>query len=353
MEKELFLGIDTSNYKTSVAIVSSSGEILCDIRRLLKVKEGEKGLRQSYALFQHIENLPEMIKEAFKAVPHERTAIKAVGFSEKPRPVQGSYMPVFRAGELSAVSAASALGVPLYAFSHQEGHLAAIKEYSPFKNCEEYLAYHLSGGTCELLKVCGDDIEIIGGSKDISFGQLLDRLGVLLGLQFPAGEELDRAACKESEDECTDISAGTDKKKDGRKNEKFRFLKPVKTEDLMFNLSGTETKLLRTAEAVRNSGEAPGKIKQEVNNLVKETFEIISDCLIRLTSEAVLATGISKVMFAGGVSQSRYVSGRITEHFSKTETAEITFGRQELSTDNAVGIALLAREKYRQNEGSN
>ncbi|MCR5482689.1 MAG: hypothetical protein K6F52_07855 [Clostridia bacterium] len=365
MEKDLFLGIDTSNYKTSVAIVDGCGRIICDIRKLLKVKEGEKGLRQSYALFQHIENLPGMISEAFRAVPQGSGTFKAVAFSDRPRPVEGSYMPVFRAGELSAVSAASALGIPVFGFSHQEGHLEAIKAFSDFKECDEYLAYHLSGGTCELLKVSGGKIEILGGSKDISFGQLLDRLGVFLGLQFPAGEELDRMACSAAEK----LSRLKNDRGLEAGKESELLLKKIKIENLKFNLSGTETKLLRIAGTLKNNEKTQGKSNYELNALIKETFDVIADCLIRLTSEAVRATGIPKVMFAGGVSQSRYISDRLKEHFDsdsfgkaggsiaesteskgiseeKSRIPQITFGRQELSTDNAVGTALLALQKY-------
>ena len=69
MKEGCILGIDTSNYKTSVALIQRDGTVIHDLRRLLRVKQGEKGLRQSAALFQHIENLPSMIEEAFKDAP--------------------------------------------------------------------------------------------------------------------------------------------------------------------------------------------------------------------------------------------------------------------------------------------
>ena len=91
------LGLHTSNYTTSVAITDESHNIICDERKLLKVKQGERGLRQSDALFQHIKNLPDLIKSATKNI--DSGSIAAVSCSVAPRPIEGSYMPVFMASK--------------------------------------------------------------------------------------------------------------------------------------------------------------------------------------------------------------------------------------------------------------
>ena len=179
------MGIDTSNYKTSVAVVDSEKKILCDLRKLLRVKQGERGLRQSDALFQHLENLPPLLEEALS--DGRNRDIRAVCTSDRPRPVEGSYMPVFKAGIGFGQAVAAALQVPHYMFSHQEGHIEAIRAYSQFAEKEAFLCYHLSGGTCELLKVEPGSLTKIGGSKDLSMGQVLDRVGVKMGFSFPAG----------------------------------------------------------------------------------------------------------------------------------------------------------------------
>ncbi|MEL7655981.1 MAG: hypothetical protein AAGU75_08745, partial [Bacillota bacterium] len=72
--KDFVLGIDTSNYTTSLALTDHKGKIVIDSRKLLTVKQGERGLRQSHALFQHMENLPEMILDLF-----DRTDKKQIG----------------------------------------------------------------------------------------------------------------------------------------------------------------------------------------------------------------------------------------------------------------------------------
>lgn len=307
------LGIDTSNYKTSVALIDKNDSIICDYRTLLKVKQGERGLRQSDALFQHIENLPVLIEKTCAHIHDQQ--IGAIAFSQKPRPIEGSYMPVFRGGESMARSLGAALDVPIFSFSHQEGHIEVIKHYSDLKNEIEFLCYHLSGGTCELLKVNDDIIEIIGGSKDISFGQVIDRVGVAMGLAFPAGEALDQMALE------------------GVPGEEQ--LKKIKLDGLYFNLSGIETQCSRNIQNHRNRSQEP---------LIKELFDKIGDLLIRLTREACQLKKVKNIMFTGGVSSSAYISRKIKNHFEGKDI-NIEFGQQQFSQDNAVGIALLGRKK--------
>ena len=234
MSEKYILGIDTSNYRTSVAIVDTEGCILTDERMLLKVKKGERGLRQSEALFQHVENLPNL----FEKLPTDKYELSAVAVSTRPRPVEGSYMPCFKAGYGFGKAVAKSMNIPFYEFSHQEGHIEAIRSNTNISQGKPFLAWHLSGGTCELLKVNKisydflnpedkTDIEIIGGSKDISFGQVIDRVGVLLGMNFPAGEEMDNIACE------TDAVV----------KKYAKTLTKIKTQGLEFNLSGIETQI--------------------------------------------------------------------------------------------------------------
>ncbi len=298
------LGIDTSNYKTSVAVTDRNGNIICDFRELLQVKKGDKGLRQSDAFFQHIKILPDLIEKVMSS--DEFKNIAAVSVSTKPRPLLDSYMPVFKAGESIGKSIAASLGVNLFGFSHQEGHIEAVKYYSRLKNENNLLCFHLSGGTCELLKIENGAIQIIGGSKDISFGQLLDRIGVGLGFDFPAGQELDKLAIS---------------------SQKSNIIKKIELQGLYFNLSGIETKSLRNLET---------------EGLVPEVFERISDLLVRLSLKAMEETGLNNILFTGGVAESLFIRDRIVKNVHGT----IEFGAQNLSSDNAVGISLLGGKVY-------
>ncbi len=313
MDKRHILGIDTSNYKTSVAVTDENQSIVCDIRKFLEVKQGEKGLRQSDALFQHVKNLPELMEEVRKTFDGH---ISGVAYSSRPRPVEGSYMPVFLAGESFSRTLAAALEIPSYGFSHQEGHIEAVKAYSKLREEKKLLACHFSGGTSELLKVIendtGYDIDIIGGSKDIAFGQVLDRAGVMLGMTFPAGEEMDRMA----------LAAGSSSD----------LLTPIKVKDSLLNLSGIDTQIKRILEDQAS--------EIDINTLIREIFEKIADAMFKMIFQGVETSGINKVLMAGGVCSSTFIRGYLKDKFIKAGI-EAAFDDTDLPQDNAVGISLL------------
>ena len=324
--KDLILGIDTSNYTTSLAITDISGDIVLDLRKLLTVKQGERGLRQSHALFQHMENLPALILEATERI--DKSRIAAVAASDKPRPVEGSYMPVFKAGVNYGKVMAASLGVPFFEFSHQEGHLEAVKHGSAFSQVTDYLAYHLSGGTSELLRIQDGNIQIIGGSKDLSFGQVIDRVGVLLGMEFPCGKQMDQIALSK-QDKLKQDKIEQDKHKKGPK-----LLKKIPVTELEINLSGLETQCRRELE----KGAEPEAV-------ILELFCHIAGCLKVLTEKAVFDTGCKHVVFTGGVTASRYIRNELDAYFKENKIqggmVEIMFGDPQLSSDNAVGISFL------------
>ena len=314
--RDLILGIDTSNYTTSAALVSLDGSIVKDERKLLDVKRGERGLRQQEALFQHIRNMPAIFCGIFDG-PDTLGRIVAVSVSVRPRPVEGSYMPVFTAGESYAESLAVALGVPLYRFSHQEGHIAAAAHGTKLENADRFIMFHLSGGTTEavLCEAQGDgrSYTIIGGTKDISFGQLIDRTGVALGYGFPAGRELDVLAYAASESDRESVK-----------------LPKIKVTDGYINLSGIETAVLREIENGAST-----------RQVAKTLFDRTADAITKMALDLSVMYGTESVLLAGGVSASRYIRDKINE------TAPfIVFGDPALSSDNAVGTALLGRMKY-------
>jgi N6-L-threonylcarbamoyladenine synthase len=309
------LGIDTSNYRTSMALVDNRGNILCNVRRLLEVPKGKRGLRQSEALFQHIMNLQDISGEVLGNLTDDiRKNIVCVSASNKPRPVEGSYMPVFNGGISLGKSLAAALGIDYYEFSHQEGHIEAIRHYSVFKDVDRFVSFHFSGGTTEAILVdnTGDHCtyEIVGGSKDIALGQLIDRVGVSLGINFPCGEEMDQIACAYK----------------GKLTE----LPKIKTDMGFFNLSGIETRCQQLI----------GKVDEDslIASIFSNTVTVVSD----VTEEIGNKYDINDFIYAGGVSSSEY----LRENLKKECSRNICFGSKELSGDNAVGIALLGGKTY-------
>ena len=333
MREKYVLGIDTSNYKTSLAVVCG-GRIVADLRRFLTVKGGQRGLRQSEALFQHVQNLPELFAELRQTYDGR---IDAVAYSSRPRAVEGSYMPCFTAGQSCAVSIGAALDVPAIGFSHQEGHVEAVLSAFAERPTGDFAACHFSGGTCELLRItqkehescgresfedlCGErsfyNIEITGGTKDISYGQVLDRAGVAMGLPFPCGEALDDMAL--AEDHSTDV------------------LTRIKVEGAMVNLSGFDTQIRNALSGMQASGEEPGP-------LIREAFEKISDSMIRMITQDAEQTKTGSIYMSGGVASSRFIRSTIADKLQE-KGIQAYFAGGDLSSDNAVGTALLG-ERY-------
>ena len=303
--KNLFIGIDTSNYTTSVAVTDEYGNIVSDCRKLLSVKKGQRGLRQSDAFYQHIQNLPQLYAEAVEDI--DMGDIRGISVSTRPRNVEGSYMPVFSAGQRFAEVIAVSLGVDIYETSHQEGHIKAIEAFNDVDG--EFICFHISGGTMEILKVVptGDfyDIEILGKTLDISIGQLIDRIGVAMGYDFPCGPVLDQMACQSD---------------DGS----FIRIKPIHITDMDMNLSGIETQLLKYIENIKNEDVA-----------IKLFTEIVL-CLQKLVDKCNAHYPEIPIVFAGGVSQSRFIRENINR--------DIIFG--QYGADNAVGVALLGGIEY-------
>lgn len=309
MSVGIHFGIDTSNYTTSAAAVTPAGEVFC-AKRPLAVPQGNRGMRQSDALFCHTRDLPAVIGECLDQVKrtHGDFHLLSVGVSDQPRRVKGSYMPCFLAGVNAAGAAASLAGVPLFTFSHQEGHIAAARFGAEKlgKKLEEttFLAFHLSGGTTELLLVKEDggrfDATLVAETLDLTCGQLIDRCGVALGLPFPAGAALEELALS------------------SRKKSRVRV--PVKEKGI--NLSGFENRFLKKTE----EGEAR-------EDLARFVFDVVEEAV-----KSLLALGGREdlpVLFSGGVSSSRI----LREHFSHPR---FYFAPAAFSADNAIGIACLA-----------
>jgi N6-L-threonylcarbamoyladenine synthase len=298
------LGFDTSNYTTSVAAFDGENGENCS--RLLDVKPGELGLRQSDALFAHVKRLPELTDRLFRN--YKRDEIKVIGVSTRPRDVEGSYMPCFLAGASQAEVLGAVLGVPVCTFSHQQGHIAASLWSSGRMELmnQPHLAWHLSGGTTELLLVTPDgkniSVQKLGGTTDISAGQLIDRTGVLLGLPFPCGKELDRISSESESRDCFHPKVyGCD-----------------------FSLSGAQNKV---EQYYAQTGDVSATARYALLTVCKAIFSATENA-------KALYPGLATV-FSGGVSSNRLLREMLAP-FSPV------FCPPQYSTDNAMGIAVLA-----------
>ena len=297
------VGFDTSNYTTSIAWFDGSSGKNCS--QLLPVRPGELGLRQSDAVFHHTKSLPELSGRLFSNI--DVTKITAVGVSTRPRAVDGSYMPCFLVGYSHAKLLAEALHVPLVEVSHQQGHVAASLWSAGRMDLisKPHLAWHLSGGTTELLLVEPDGKNVcctkIGGTSDISAGQLIDRTGQMLNLPFPAGKHLDALAA------------------DGFKNEFFR----VKCKDLTFSLSGVQNKV----SIYYQGGNSPA-------DTAVYALRSVCHAVLKTTQDAMKQYPGLPVVFSGGVASNQMLREEL-------KPLNPIFAEPQYSTDNALGVAVL------------
>ena len=307
-----YLGIDTSNYTTSAAIYDDEKKSVVHRKKLLPVKQGECGLRQSDAVFHHVQQLPQIIEELFSEFQGDITAI---GVSSKPRDVEGSYMPYFTVGHGTAKILSNILKVPLYEFSHQNGHIAAAL-YSSGKTeliGEKFLAFHVSGGTTEGIIVQPDDenifrVELVSKTLDLNAGQLIDRIGVMLGLGFPCGRELEKLAVESTA--------------------QIRARATLKDTDCC--LSGIEN-------ICRNAYDK-GMSKEDISLMCLKYVEAAVSGMCERVMEKY---GEMPVVFAGGVMSDKIIKDSLSEKFTAY------FAEPEFSADNAGGTAFLTYLKHR------
>ena len=298
------IGIDTSNYTTSIAFFDGMGGENCS--RLLPVKAGELGLRQSDAVFAHIKSLPELSGRLFSHI--QKQEITAIGVSTRPRAVEGSYMPCFMVGYSHAKLLSDSLQVPLVDVSHQQGHVAAsLWSAGRLELMDEpHLAWHLSGGTTELLLVEPEGKNVkctkIGGTTDISAGQLIDRSGQLLELPFPAGKHLDALS------------------RNAEKKDVFK----VKCSDSQFSLSGMQNKVQQYYAACGDATETAAY-----------TLRCIAKAVYLATEQAQKVYPGLPVVFSGGVASNTLLREVIA-------SLNPVFSQPQFSTDNAMGVAVLA-----------
>lgn len=313
-KNELYVGIDTSNYTTSLALCDGEGRVLANLKAPLPVKEGERGLRQSDAVFAHVKNLPPLAQELSSVMRSlENARVCGIGYSATPRREEGSYMPCFLAGQVAASSMNVTADVPVCAFSHQEGHVMAALYSAGVADtlcAREFVAFHVSGGTTDVLYVHPDGerfrIERIGTSLDLHAGQAVDRVGVAMGMKFPCGRELEALAA-----ECT-----------------VKIPKPrICVKGLDCHLSGLENLALSLYEKTGDKA-----------LVAAYTLDFIGETLCALTDEVRARYPDIPVVFAGGVMSNRRIQSMLGDRFANTYFSEPAF-----SADNAAGVALLCR----------
>ena len=322
-----FLGIDTSCYTTSCAIVNDKGDIVGEARKLLEVPDGKRGLQQSNMVFQHTRALPALMKE-LPQVP-----LTAIGVSAFPRREEGSYMPAFLVSKGQGETLGHMMGIPVYEFSHQENHiLAAVrKQGGPLD--QPFFSLHLSGGTTELLycQPQGSGImetELIGGTMDLHGGQFVDRVGVALGLHFPTGAELDRLS---QAGEGYDPLPGS--VKEGR-----------------ISFGGPCSEALRRIERAQVETMTAGEKEAFQGAMGRAVFHAMANSLEKMLAYHLEKHPVKYLIAVGGVMSNGFLRGRL-ERFCRRQHITALFAEPRYSVDNATGVAYGALLKTLESEG--
>lgn len=316
-----FLGIDTSCYTCSVAIVDEKKSLVSEARNLLDVSLGERGISQAEGVYQHIRKIPQLFEQVFTQKP-AKLSLAAVAVSSAPRDTQDSFMPVFKVGETIGRSLAAANALPLFSVSHQVNHILAGRWSASGPEAERFLAMHVSGGTTELHEVnCKDGIIMrkLGETMDLHAGQFVDRVGVALGLPFPAGIHLERLAL---------LSTNTS------------LTIPSCVHENRVSFSGPETHAQRLIIA--------GNRREEIALAV---FSCIAKTLEKLMRRSIEHTGIKDILVVGGVASNQIIRSMLHKRLAhRAVGARLFFAAPEYSRDNAVGTALWACNQFQKSE---
>lgn len=374
MSQRVYLGIDTSCYTTSVAIMDEAGALLGEARQILSVRPGRCGLQQSEMVFQHTRNLPRLMEEAVGQVigcvktgagsaangvtvaEEASTAsasglaglaaagyeLAAIGVSGYPRPLEGSYMPAFLTGLSVARSVAAVTGAQLEVISHQENHLEAGLWSAGGPDVDRFLLLHASGGTTDVLLAERQQngryrITEVGGSMDLHAGQFVDRIGVALGLQFPTGPALEVLAEKALA-RTAEVSASVSEQSVASVSEAGagaapKVELPVSVRKLQVSLSGPCTAALRKLEA----GAEPAALALGVEHALAETFA-------RVLRNGAQEYRVRDVLLVGGVGSNNYIRQHVERKLAKLRyPVRLWVPEGRFSCDNATGCAAFAR----------
>ena len=374
MSQRVYLGIDTSCYTTSVAIMDEAGALLGEARQILSVRPGRCGLQQSEMVFQHTRNLPRLMEEAVGqvigcvktgagsvangvAVADEASTagasglaglavagyeLAAIGVSGYPRPLEGSYMPAFLAGLSVARSVAAVTGAQLEVISHQENHLEAGLWSAGGPDVDRFLLLHASGGTTDVLLAERQQngryrITEVGGSMDLHAGQFVDRIGVALGLQFPTGPALE-ALAEKALARTAEVSASVSEQSVASVSEAGAGAAPmvelpVSVRKLQVSLSGPFTAALRKLEA----GAEPAALALGVEHALAETFA-------RVLRNGAQEYRVRDVLLVGGVGSNNYIRQHVERKLAKLRyPVRLWVPEGRYSCDNATGCAAFAR----------
>lgn len=335
---KVYLGLDTSCYTTSCALVSEEGELIGQARKLLEVKPGARGLQQSQMVFQHTRALPELIKQLPSGVQ-----LAGIGVSAFPRREKDSYMPAFLVGRGMAHSLGHLQNILVYEFSHQENHILAALRVLKCVPREPFYALHVSGGTTELLycEPAQDTFftaQLISGAMDLHGGQFVDRIGVALDLPFPAGPHMERAAktiCDDPKMLKTTINNLVNASHNDEVSKKEFKILPVSVKDGAISFGGPCSEAMRRIERAKKSELLTDSYKAQT---ALSVFHCMTRSLQKMLTYQWEQRPAKTLIAVGGVMANSYLRQALLD-FGRTKRVNVLLAPPEYSSDNATGVA--------------
>ena len=325
MEKKdiYILGIESSCDETAAAVVKNGREVLSNIiSSQVPIHRKFGGVVPEIASRKHIENVLPVIDEALKQAKVDIKDIDGIAVTYGPGLVGALLV-----GLSAAKALAFALDIPLIGVNHLEGHVFANflvdEELEP-----PFMALVVSGGHTALMKVKDyNDFELLGQTRDDAAGEAFDKIARVMGLQYPGGPEIELLA------------------KEGNKTA-IDFPRALLDQSYDFSFSGLKSAVINYLHTEKQAG-------REVNKAdVAASFQAaIVDVLVKKSVHALQASGLKKIVLAGGVSANKTLQAELAAAV-EIIGVKLVHPKPVLCTDNAVMIACRGYYKFLNNEFS-
>ena len=319
-ENIYILGIESSCDDTAASIICN-GKILSNVVANQKIHKDYGGVVPELASRAHQQNIVPVVHQALEKAGITKHDLAAIAFTRGPG-LMGSLL----VGTSFAKSLAYGLKIPLIDVNHMQAHILAhfIEEDGFKKPPFPFLGMTISGGHTQIVKVSSHfEMDVIGETIDDAVGEAYDKSGKIMGLEYPAGPEIDKRA-----------QLGNPKA--------FTFTKP-KVDGLNFSFSGLKTAILYFIQ--RETQKKPNFVTENLNDLCASIQYTIIGILIDKLKVAVKQTGINHIAIGGGVSANSGIRAAL-------KNGEQKFGwttyvpKFEFTTDNAAMIAIVGYLKY-------
>lgn len=324
MNKPIILGIESSCDDTSAAIINGN-KILSNIAANQTVHQEYGGVVPELASRAHQQNIIPVVEKSFTKANIQQKDISAIGFTRGPG-LLGSLL----VGTSFAKSLAMSLDVPLIEVNHLQAHILChfIEDANPMPPKFPFLCLTVSGGHTMIVLVKDYfDMEIIGKTIDDAAGEAFDKIGKIMGLDYPAGPIIDKLAKLGNPDA-------------------FTFGKP-KLENYDYSFSGIKTSVLYFLQ--KQLKENPNFIQENVENLCASVQKTIIDVLMKKLEKAAKDYDVKEVAIAGGVSANSGLREAMQKNVEKLGW-NVYIPKFEYTTDNAAMIAIVAKLKFERGE---